>query len=89
MARQRFGQGIKSCNNLNKWRHFFTPNSASAQAGALDCFDHWSNIAPPSTGGNSPTVFDTKGDLMVSETQPRKTARKAPRVVRRKILGFI
>jgi hypothetical protein len=46
MARQRgMGQGIKSCKNLNAWRHFFRPNSASALQGEIECDIYWGRSA--------------------------------------------
>ena len=44
------GLSYSGCVNLNNWRHLFNPNSASAQAGALACFDHWNRTAPNASG---------------------------------------
>jgi hypothetical protein len=48
------GQGIKSCKNLNAWRHLFRPNSPSALQGEIDCDVYWGRSAGIDTtrGGN-------------------------------------
>lgn len=39
---RNMGQGIRSCKNLNAWRHFFNPNSPSALQGEIECDIYWS-----------------------------------------------
>lgn len=46
MARQRMGLSYQGCLNINNWNHLFSPNSASAQEGAMRCFDHWARTGP-------------------------------------------
>jgi len=43
----RMGQSLKGCLNMNDWRHLFTPNSESANAGRLACVDHWMRVQQP------------------------------------------
>lgn len=40
-GKQRMGQGIESCKNLNNWAHFFNPNSPSALQGEIACDIYW------------------------------------------------
>lgn len=70
------GQGIKSCKNLNAWRHLFRPNSASALQGEIECDIYWGRSGGVETtrsgldeekatpSGTAPNVYDAAGKRM-------------------------
>lgn len=56
-GKQRMGNGVRSCHNMNAWAHLFSPNSPSALEGEINCDIHHARTGVPE--GTPDAGFDT------------------------------